>query len=289
MRLDSVLVFVCGAAPKDGDDAGDGAREQFMYHARRHLSDFRFFLAESVIEGLKGKGESDLLSIERDLAAFSDCIVIIMESAGALVELGAFTINDDLAQIVLAINDIRFRDASSETFINAGPLKKLERHSRFGEVIYADFRRFFSVVPEVKSRLKREFSFKHRRLVRLGSHEEWAGCQAKNRKLRMFLLHDLIQLLAPIPHAGLVNVLRQLYGQHNYDAITLELAVLRALKLVEVIDDHYFPATAPGELFFTYPDDLARRVRSATLNRYHRIGGAEDAALQKHFAQRCPA
>ena len=91
LRTDSVLVFVCGAAVKDGDYTGDGARAQFMHHAQKHLPGFRVFLAESVINALKEAPKSELLSTEQDLACFSDCIIIIMESAGALVELGAFT------------------------------------------------------------------------------------------------------------------------------------------------------------------------------------------------------
>jgi hypothetical protein len=278
LRTDSVLVFVCGAAVKDGDYTGDGARAQFMHHAQKHLPGFRVFLAESVINALKEAPKSDLLSTEQDLACFSDCIIIIMESAGALVELGAFTAHDDLARIVLAINDVRFKDAPPESFIKAGPLRKLE-HSDFGAPIYADFRRLFTVFPEVRSRLQRQFHFKRNRPASLRDHEQWTACQ---RKLRMLFVHDLVRLFGPVQHAGLIHVLCELYGNHRFD-IKLELAVLRALKLVEMIEGYYVSAGASGQVFFSYPGDFVAEARSRIINRYFHVGDTQVAILQRNL------
>jgi hypothetical protein len=205
-----------------------------------------------------------------------------MESPGALVELGAFTVNDDLAKIILAINDLKFKNAPSEEFITGGPLRKLER-SCFGKPIYVDFRRVFAIFPEVRLRLEEQFRFRRRRLVGLRIFDQW---KSSSRKHRMLFLHDLVRLFGPVRHSGLIHVLRELYGNHGFD-VKLELAVLRALKLVEVVDEFYVPTTNPGETFFEYPSHLHSEIRSRVINRYHRTGKAELAVIEKQMALRC--
>ena len=55
------------------------------------------------MEILNKDKESDLLSLEKFLADNCDIICIICESAGSLVELGAFTNNDATVGKVIAV------------------------------------------------------------------------------------------------------------------------------------------------------------------------------------------
>jgi hypothetical protein len=69
----------------------------------------------------------DLMSFEKDLAAICSLVVIILESEGSLVELGAFSQLKDLSQKIIAIKSAKFDDEIS--FINLGVLRYIkERH-----------------------------------------------------------------------------------------------------------------------------------------------------------------
>ena len=63
------------------------------------------------------------MSLEHQITAIADKIVIVLESESALCELGAFT-HKDLRKKLVVINDSRFR--ASESFINTGPIAALD-------------------------------------------------------------------------------------------------------------------------------------------------------------------
>lgn len=87
-----------------------------------------------MIEVLNKTKEADLLSYEQFLANNSHMIVIICESAGSLVELGAFTNNEyTVDKVVAAVDKRRVKDKS---FIMLGPIKYLRKRSKFNVVEY---------------------------------------------------------------------------------------------------------------------------------------------------------
>jgi hypothetical protein len=87
-----------------------------------------------LIEVLNKTKEADLLSYEQFLANNSHMIVIICESAGSLVELGAFTNNDyTVDKVVAAVDKRRVKDKS---FIMLGPIKYLKKRSKLNVVEY---------------------------------------------------------------------------------------------------------------------------------------------------------
>lgn len=93
-----------------------------------------FYPEDLLIEVLNKTKEADLLSYEQFLANNSHMIVIICESAGSLVELGAFTNNEyTVDKVVAAVDKRRVKDKS---FIMLGPIKYLKKRSKFNVVEY---------------------------------------------------------------------------------------------------------------------------------------------------------
>src|SRR5690606_22457931 len=65
----------------------------------------------------------DLLTFESDLAKIASLVIIPLESAGAIAELGCFASNDQLREKLLVIISQKHFDKKS--FIKLGPLRRI--------------------------------------------------------------------------------------------------------------------------------------------------------------------
>jgi len=111
-KLDPV-VFLCGAAESK-------SREAIRNYLEKHSPDLDVFYAEKVWSEIVSLRERDALQMEEDLAKLADLIIVIVESAGTLTELGAFSLSPSLRQKLLPIVDQKYQGDSS--FITNGPL-----------------------------------------------------------------------------------------------------------------------------------------------------------------------
>ena len=124
LSSDATVVFVCGAKPSP---KAPRARDSFLQYANRNLKSYRFFMAEDFFNLYERRMQKDLLSVEGDIAKFCDCLIVFIESASAIAELGAFATHDELSKIMLAVNDDEHRN--SDSFISLGPIAKINRQA----------------------------------------------------------------------------------------------------------------------------------------------------------------
>ena len=82
-------------------------------------------LAEDIKDWLHDAIYKDLLVFETDIAQISSLVVIVLESAGALTELGLFVRNKHLKNKVLEF--ISEHHYQKDSFVTMGPLRYLER------------------------------------------------------------------------------------------------------------------------------------------------------------------
>lgn len=233
-----------------------------MEYADRRLSDFRFFKAETFFESFENSAGKDLLSMEEHLASFSDCILIFLESPGAQTELGAFTVKDKLARIVLAVNSQEFQGQSS--FISDGPLKKLEDISEFGSAVYANFSAILVSMPEIKDRLLR-IERQRGESVNLKTYDSYVSMRPKNR---MLFIYDIISLFSPIKYKNIIEVLKKLYGgKNNYD-IEKELSLLQAIGFLSSCNGQYIANQIDHPTFYRYKDFSFTEARSRVIRHY---------------------
>lgn len=262
LKADAVLVFTCGA---ERGSSGKTCRESIVEYADRHLKGFRFFEAEAFFRAFAESAKSDLLTLEEKLAGYSDCILIVLESPGAVAELGAFTLHNDLAKIVLAVNERRFRDSTS--FISLGPLKKVDKASTFRPTVYADFSSILTAIPDIEKRLSKIKRY-NGKSVDLSTYD---GYQQLEPKLRLMFLSDLISLLSPIRFTEIIDLMRTLYGEHDFD-INEDLALLHALELIGHDQDKYYYATYTGlTTFFDLRFDNMRMFRASVIGTYSKL------------------
>lgn len=80
---------------------------------------------ESFSDWLHGSMYSDLLEFEFDLACLSTYVVIILETAGSIAELGSFAVKPEfLDKVIVVVEDEHF---DSSSFIDYGPLRKFDK------------------------------------------------------------------------------------------------------------------------------------------------------------------
>lgn len=123
------IIFLCGGDITPIDDEN----VKYYLSLRSYLIDYAKIIKKEIeirtAEDFKDYlvAYDNLLEFESDIASISDLVVIILESPGALIELGIFIENKNIRNKLVAIQHYDF--ASEQSFINLGPLKSLKTSS----------------------------------------------------------------------------------------------------------------------------------------------------------------
>ncbi|MBQ2980711.1 MAG: retron St85 family effector protein [Lachnospiraceae bacterium] len=136
-REQYIVVFLCGGASNKKYTSLRDKVRILLENEKKTLwyKPFKIFYPEDLlIEILNKTKEADLLSYEQFLASNSHMIVIICESAGSLVELGAFTNNEYTVDKVIAAVDKKL--AKHKSFIMLGPIKYLKKKNKLNVIEY---------------------------------------------------------------------------------------------------------------------------------------------------------
>jgi hypothetical protein len=176
-KLDPVI-FLCGAFESKSRDA-------IRAYLVKHTPDLDLFYAEKVWEEIAALGERDALQMEEDLAKLADLIIVIVESAGTLTELGAFSLSPSLRKKLLPIVDEEYRHDSS--FITNGPLRWIDAESAFRPTIYTKLSMVLSAVDQIEERIKRIPK----------SHSIKISDLSTSPKHLLFFIYDLISVIQP--------------------------------------------------------------------------------------------
>ncbi|MGR6874714.1 retron St85 family effector protein [Pseudomonas sp. HK3] len=124
--LSSPIIFLCGGLVDQTEVEATSIRSAFLSHISKVGCDTadQVTLAENFKDWIHDSVYKDLLDFENDIALISSLIVIILESPGALAELGLFVRNHSLNQkLIIFVNDEHY---GSQSFISLGPLRYLE-------------------------------------------------------------------------------------------------------------------------------------------------------------------
>ena len=274
LRTDARVVFVCGGRRNSDDGC---ARRRLMEYAKVHLQEYSFFEAEDVFEALSQGRNTDLLSLEHKFADYSDCIIVITESAGSIAELGAFAMEKTVAKKVLAVNDMKY--LGEESFIALGPIRKLDKCSLFKPAVHTDFERILLVAPDIADRL-RKIPNRYRKKVVLDSAEALANCK---KKQRLLFLADIIAVLSPLSLKELIECLQYFYDNWAVD-IGIEIGLLQALGLITRPNGFLLRASGQYKLFYDYERLNLVKVRSQIVRHFHKWAPPRTAILTARSA-----
>lgn len=117
------IVLLCGGkvSSKNNPDNNDPPLESLRHAVSNHHTGFEIFRPEEITNWQSDSIFKDLISFELELASICSLVVIILESEGALVELGAFSQLPELSDKIVAIRATEF--ANTDSFINLGILR----------------------------------------------------------------------------------------------------------------------------------------------------------------------
>ncbi|WP_305966866.1 retron St85 family effector protein [Marinobacter salsuginis] len=137
--LDPPSIFVCGGLVDITKPETLSVRELFFESMSGmgygHFHDY-CIQAENFKDYFENGHYRDLSEFENDLAHFASLLVIFLESAGAIVELGLFSNVPNLKhKLITVVNESHY---NKDSFIKLGPLKSLSR-DREGSVLVYDW------------------------------------------------------------------------------------------------------------------------------------------------------
>jgi hypothetical protein len=144
-------IFLCGA----GESVPNSIRSQIDKELSRGWFSYRYdlFYPEVLFaELLTGPGHQDLISLENMLAESVDAVVLVVESWGAVAELGSFSSNDKLRKKLICVVDQRYK--KSKSFINYGPLRLL-RSKKEGIILYGDFNNIGELISPIRKAIRK--------------------------------------------------------------------------------------------------------------------------------------
>ena len=275
LNTDATIVLACGKQPNPDYPGG---RDHIIRYAEKHLKKFQFFIAEKIFE-LIGNTDIDLLLLEAHLLDFCDCILIVLESESTYAELGAFAIDEKLAENMLVINDSDFE--ACQSFISLGPLARINKISRFRPVIHTDLKSILRAVPDLERRLSK-IEKKNMKSYPLTDFKEFQ--EEAPAKVRMLFLLDMITFFQPLKHKEIIELLKTYYGDHSFD-IHLDLHLLNALGLTTMIEGYYLRPADNQRFFFAYHGLNEISVRSEVVNHYHKYSRERVSILKDRLGK----
>jgi len=263
LTADRHLLFLCG-----GSDAAS-LRKQFMNYATISLPSFRVFLGESAAQDLTDFGPPTFINLsqfEQFIAAFADCVVIFLESAGSLAEIGLFSNEPSIRRKLLVVNDLSYQTQNS--FINNGPLAEVNASSVLRPVIHMDP----GVVPvnfaPIRERLLPKFSPKYRRRF------VFATYNSLQPPARLGIVLALVELFSPLSFDDIFLLINEIFGNADEEEIKHLLSLAVAVGYVQRVGDlddlFCLDPTAKPLIEFRRSDETERvRIAVLTLYREH--------------------
>lgn len=131
------LVFVCGGQKSGDPSAPTSMREILLAKASSkgsagYLGPAKVVLAEAAVNFLANSSFSNLLDLERFIAAAVNAVVLIVESPGSMCELGAFVMAKEIREKLIVVMQSDHIPRSS--FITSGAIKYFEENQPDAQV-----------------------------------------------------------------------------------------------------------------------------------------------------------
>lgn len=122
----SPIVLLCGGKVKEKERPGDPDPEisSFRHAIACAQTAYELFRPEEITNWQSDAVYKNLMDFEADLASICSLVVIVLESPGAIAELGAFSQLPDLSRKIIVIKSNKYTEAPS--FINLGILRHIK-------------------------------------------------------------------------------------------------------------------------------------------------------------------
>jgi hypothetical protein len=223
------LIFLCGA--NQAASTPSLRRTTLKTFIQKVSSSSTVIYAEGIFAELRKFGsQKNVLDLEHRISEIADKVIIILESASAYCELGAFA-HETLRHKLVVVNDSQFK--SSDSFINLGPIAAIEEAK--APVIWYPMSSYGiktldgigATFPEIEQAIAHKSP--HGTPV---SYAELSELGMK--KACLYFIHDIVLFAGPISHGEIVKILKTIFGEKSFDSLKNLLGVLREGQLVSV-------------------------------------------------------
>jgi len=279
-------IFLCGGPFGSPDAPPLSLRQIFHEDLKKHRSKLlpQILLAEKASEWYESARIYDnLLDLEEHIASLSAIIVLFVESAGSIAELGAFSEAEPFRKkLIVVIEESHY---SRRSFIRQGPIKLIEAHSETavrsfpwlhkGPQPTLDLGLCHEAAREIENRLDSDL---HEHAIEQTFHPTLPGH-------RMLLIADLVGLAGAIRESDLNTILGVWKIDTTSDELDKYLFLLENLDIIRKIKyghtNYLIPANSADE-YISYPT----RVSGRQYDRLRLQNGLQRALPQDRERQR---
>lgn len=248
---DSPIVLLCGGAVKEKDRPEDvDPPIRSLRHAitRTHTA-YEIFRPEEITSWHFDGIFKNLMTFEADLASICSLVVIILESAGSLAELGAFSQLSDLSKKIIAIKSSKFNNDLS--FINLGILRFIsERHQSSVKIYPWDIGNPNSISAELISDVISDIGYELSVLPRSQVLKPSQGSHI------VVLICEVIKLFSALKEQELLGYLSSLGVEITKDELKRKLFLLEEFRLIR-------KETYSDSTFYLRSNEAYHRLRLA--------------------------
>lgn len=241
-------IFFCGGEINNTAVIPASVRQRIVNHLEdEHAHVFKScILAESFLDYFKEGAYADLLEFEKDIANIASLIIVFLESAGSLVELGLFCMDKSLSNKLLVIAPQKEVEAKN-SFIYLGPIENLLRNDASSVMIYpwadADSHKYEHldlIVGDILSKIE--------------NSKKTTNFDPENSGHIALLIYDIVQIAMPIKLLEIELVLLAL------DIDVKQSQVSRLLYLLEKVGLVNFTTYSTVKYYYD-AGDSQRRVK----------------------------
>ena len=262
-RLPHRIWLFGGQFAEDSTKQPRSIREAFNRSALRRTYPWIADIArpEDYPDWLQFSGYQDLLLFERDAGFLSRAIVLFPESEGAIAELGAFSLDDQLHKRLFVVVSRRYREHPlRQSFVNLGPLRRLESIKSNDESLPANICVIDSEKPSELTVAELDIVFRDLDAWLTVGHKT-ERFRKENPTHKLLLIADLVDLLQVLSEQHLLEALRHFGIEAARPEIRRLGKLLDLLGLVRI-------AERGSETFF-----VSLRAKGAPLLEYDAVEG----------------
>jgi len=264
--LSSPIIFLCGGLVNVKEVESTSIRDAFLSYvsAKGCKTADQITLAENFKDWIHDSVYKDLLDFENDIAHISSLIVIILESPGALAELGLFVRNHSLnKKLIIFVNDEHY---NADSFISLGPLRYLEAIEKRNVCAYPwDLNNIDESLQESLPEMHDDL------LSTMSCLDNTEVFDIDNEGHISFVLYEFIRLFKALKLSEIESYSKEIGIDLKRDKVRRLLFLLQKFELISVgkrgHDEYYFPIKDIDKINFGGHFDK-NKVKVSTMQYY---------------------
>ena len=241
---DEINVFLCGKKTSDADSIRNIIHKDLQNFPRINI-----FFPEWLFPNLLEQTDEDLITLESALANDVDKIILPLEGFGAICELGAFSIKQEIRDKLIVLNDKEH--SIRKSFINLGPIKLIRNRSKGSVVVYESILSIDNIT-DIRNRI-------------LYGRYRKASIKVSNMFTLLYLIGLIIAIYQPIEKEDIATMLINWKPEINKKHIDPVLESLIEFERIQVYKKtpkkEYFSLTKKGFEYYHTSIQYSRKLR----------------------------